>query len=119
MISPVPPRLHPRLRVVDGDTILIGPGKAELLETIARLGTLRDAAAEMEMSYTRAWSLVKTMNEAFREPLIEMTRGGKEGGTATLTKTGVSVLKIYRQMEKESNRATRESWKKMQALIRK
>jgi molybdate transport system regulatory protein len=114
----MPPRLVPRLRVVADDTIVLGPGKADLLEAIGRLGTLRDAAAEMGMSYMRAWKLVGVMNEAFREPLVITTRGGTEGGRAELTPAGREALKLYRRIEKESVAATRESWKTLRKMLR-
>ena len=114
----MPAKLVPRLRVVADGTIILGPGKADLLEAIARTGTLRDAAAAMEMSYMRAWKLVRVMNEAFREPLIVTTRGGAEGGRAELTATGQAVLKLYRRMERESVAATKESWKTLRKMLR-
>src|SRR4051812_18621816 len=114
----MPPKLVPRLRVLAEGTIVLGPGKADLLEAISRLGTLRDAAAEMEMSYMRAWKLVGVMNEAFREPLVTTTRGGAEGGRAELTPAGHVALKLYRRMEKESVAAMRESWKTLRKMFR-
>jgi molybdate transport system regulatory protein len=114
----MPARLVPRIRVVADETIVLGPGKADLLEAIARSGTLRDAAAEMEMSYMRAWKLARIMNEAFREPLIVMSRGGADGGRAELTAAGRAVLKLYRRIERESVTATRESWKSLRKLLR-
>ena len=78
--------LRPRIRIVDGDgTIVLGPGKADLLDAIARTGSIRAAAAELGMSYMRAWTLVKTMNAAFRAPLVEKERGGAAQGGAQLT----------------------------------
>jgi len=100
------------------DTIVIGPGKADLLEAIGRSGTLRKAAAEMGMSYMRAWKLVQTMNEAFREPLVITARGGAAGGRAELTPAGLEALRLYRQIERESGKATAEFWKKLRKLIR-
>src|SRR5258708_22454401 len=114
----MPPKLLPRLRVVADGTIILGPGKADLLEAIGRLGTLRDAAAEMKMSYMRAWKLIQIMNEAFREPLVITTRGGTEGGRAQLTPAGRAVLKLYRRLERESVAATRESWKTLRKMLR-
>jgi len=100
------------------ETILLGPGKADLLEAIERLGTLREAAAELEMSYMRAWTLVRTMNEAFREPLITTTRGGAEKGRAELSAAGREVLHLYRRMQRESLEATKASWKTLRKMIR-
>lgn len=93
----------PRLRVVSGTVILLGPGKADLLTAIDDSGSIRGAAKALEMSYMRAWSLVRTMNESFREPLVESTRGG--AGGARLTREGTKVLALYRRMQLSALRA--------------
>ena len=62
-----PPVPAPRLRILLGREIAIGPGKAELLRLIEEMGSISAAAREMGMSYRRAWTLVETMNGAFRE----------------------------------------------------
>jgi molybdate transport system regulatory protein len=106
--------LRPRLRVVDEKgTIVLGPGKADLLEAIARTGSIRGAAEELAMSYMRAWSLVRTMNEAFREPLVEKERGGTAKGGAQLTRHGQRVLKLYRRMEEKAARAVEPLWERV------
>lgn len=106
--------LRPRLRVVDQKgTIVLGPGKADLLDAIARTGSIRAAAEELEMSYMRAWSLVRTMNEAFREPLVEKERGGTGKGGAHLTKHGTRVLQLYRRMEEKAARAVEPLWERV------
>lgn len=91
----------------------MGPGKADLLEAIATSGSIRAAAEELGMSYMRAWTLVKTMNAAFRSALVEKERGGSEQGGAALTERGRRVLELYREMEKTATRAIREEWQKL------
>ncbi|HSP35125.1 MAG TPA: LysR family transcriptional regulator [Thermoanaerobaculia bacterium] len=103
--------IRPRIRVVaDDGTIVLGPGKADLLDAIARTGSIRAAARELRMSYMRAWTLVRVMNAAFRSPLVEKLRGGSEQGGAHLTKRGEQVLAIYRDMERESRDAIHDLW---------
>jgi molybdate transport system regulatory protein len=110
-------RLHPRFRVADDDRIALGPGKAELLEAIARAGTIGDAAQSLGMSYMRAWQLVREMNEAFREPLVEASRGGDRRGGAARTDAGRRALALYREMEQEALRAAREPWTKLRRML--
>ena len=106
--------IKPRIRVVDGDgTIVIGPGKADLLEAIARHGSIRAAARELGMSYMRAWTLIRTMNAAFRSPLVEKERGGSDQGGAQLTARGRKVLELYRKMEERAQRAMAPEWQKL------
>jgi molybdate transport system regulatory protein len=86
-------RLRPRL--YHGDEIALGPGKIAVLRSIARTGSLRDAAAALDMSYTRAWALVQTMNACFASPLVATARGGARHGAAHLTPRGRRVLELY------------------------
>lgn len=89
----------PRLRILLGSAIAIGPGKADLLDAIARTGSISAAAREMDMSYRRAWLLVSEMNDAFREPLVSAGAGGRRGGGAEVTAMGHEALARYRAME--------------------
>src|SRR5438034_10338212 len=88
------PRLRPRMRVLCGEEIALGPGKVDLLALIDETGSIREAAGRMGMSYMRAWTLIKTMNACFQEPLVVASRGGKAGGGAALTEAGGTALKL-------------------------
>ena len=87
-----------RLRLLFGDRLVLGPGKAELLARIRDTGSISAAGRAMGMSYKRAWGLVEEMNAAFRRPLVRSARGGAGGGGATLTDTGLTVLLAYQSM---------------------
>jgi molybdate transport system regulatory protein len=115
--NPVRCRLRPRLRVLRGEEIVLGPGKAELLEAIARTGELRRAAGRLGMSYMRAWKLVQMMNGAFRDPLVATTRGGAGHGTARLTRTGRRVLAVYHEMERRSLAASGPGFRRLRRLL--
>lgn len=91
-----------RLRVLLGASTAIGPGKADLLQAIADLGSISAAARRMGMSYRRAWLLVETMNTCFRLPLVEAKRGGRAGGGARLSALGQEALSRYRDMESKA-----------------
>src|SRR5688572_9160386 len=106
--------IRPRIRVVSDDgTIVLGPGKADLLDAIARTGSIRAAASELGMSYMRAWTLVRTMNAAFRAPLVEKERGGSAQGGTQLTAAGQKVLELYRNIEEKAAKAAEPLWKKL------
>lgn len=110
--------LAPRLRVKLDSAIAFGPGKAELIGLIASKGSIRAAAAEMEMSYNRAWTLVGEMNRLFKKPLVASARGGGDGGGARLTPTGVRVLGLYTKMERDCLRVAQTDWKTLRGLLR-
>lgn len=97
----------------------IGPGKVQLLELIGRTGSISAAGREMNMSYRRAWMLVSSLNEAFREPVVETRKGGSTGGGARLTDTGRLVVERYRSMEKKAAGTTDSDLRELEALARK
>ena len=68
--------VHFRIRVTRGADIALGPGKVDLLEAIAKTGSITAAARSLGMSYRRAWLLVDTMNRCFRNPVVEAESGG-------------------------------------------
>lgn len=117
--GPVPGsvRLKPRLRVVRDREVLVGPGMVELLGAIGRTGSIREAAGELQMSYMHAWGLVKTMNREFRDPLVELSRGGAGRGGAQLSARGEEVLALYREMEAEALRAVAGHWRRLKRLL--
>ena len=110
--------LLPRLRVRVGDEVALGPGKAELLELIQRSGSITEAARQMGMSYMRAWTLIRTMNHCFKEPLVLAIRGGRGGGGAELTGTGRNALELYQGMEKAGLSAMSTQWRQLRKLLR-
>ena len=100
-------RFKSQFRSYFGDEIALGPGKAELLNHIAETGSIAESARRMDMSYNRAWLLVRTMNRCFHEPLVTASRGGDTHGGAMLTPTGKQVLRLYRQLESKVAAASR------------
>ena len=112
------PTFLPRIRVVCGNEIAIGPGKAELLGFVHSTGSIAEAAKRMGMSYMRAWMLIRTMEKCFKRPLVEKIRGGAKGGGARLTETGETVLALYKQIETDSQQAAAASWRMLRVLLR-
>jgi molybdate transport repressor ModE-like protein len=54
-----------------------------LLKSIDEKGTLKEASQSLEMSYRYAWGLIREAEERLREPLIEASKGGRDGGGST------------------------------------
>lgn len=79
----------------DNGERFFGEGPYRLLEGVDRAGSLRSAAMEMEMSYTKALRLVKRAEEALGFPLTERTVGGKGGGGSRLTPQAKEFMEQY------------------------
>ena len=73
------------------DERFFGPGVCELLEGIRETGSIQAAAARMEMSYTKAWRILKRAEEEMGLNLITRVTGGKKGGSSTLTEAGKKI----------------------------
>lgn len=112
------PTLEPRLRVSAGERPLFGPGKADLLRLIAATGSIAEAAKQMDMSYQRAWTLVRELNTDFRAPLVAKVRGGGTGGGAALTPEGEAALAAYDRMVAAARTATEPGWRELRGLLR-
>lgn len=103
-----PEHAFPRVRILIGEGMVLGPGKVDLLEAIGRTGSISAAGREMGMSYRRAWLLVDALNHMFRHALVIASPGGAHGGGAKLTDYGRDVAAAYRRVEARARTAMRE-----------
>ncbi len=101
-----------------GDEPAIGPGKADLLEAIARDGSISAAGRALGMSYRRTWLLVDSMNRCWRDRLVDTTAGGGKARGARLTDTGRTVLAAYRALEAKLAEAAGETLGGLDAMLR-
>ena len=79
-----------------GPRTLFGEGKADLLEAVDRLGSLRSAAQSMDMSYRHAWGLLRELNKAAGFAFLEHSGTGPRT-RLRLTDDGRRFLDAYRR----------------------
>lgn len=72
-----------------------GPGIAALLHRVQKFHSLRSAAADMGMAYSKAWTILKQVEDALGFKLLLSTAGGQHGGGAVLTEQGEAMLSAY------------------------
>ncbi len=97
-----------RLRIDFGPGLALGPGKINLLEQIAKGGSLSRAATGLGMSYRRAWALLRDLNSEFGAPLAILSVGGAGGGGARLTPLAREVVAAYRAVERAARASARK-----------
>jgi len=90
-----------RFRVDFAEHSSIGPGKISLLEAIRESGSLSRAARNIGMSYRRAWLLVESLKQSFREPVTVASTGGRHGGGMLVTEFGDALIRSYRELERD------------------
>ena len=90
--------MRPTTRVFlrdDNGEKFFGEGPCRVLKGIERTGSLRAAAKERDMAYTKALRLVEHAEEALGFPLTERTIGGKGGGGSRLTPSAKEFIRKY------------------------
>jgi molybdate transport system regulatory protein len=98
---------------------VFGPGMAELLERIGRLGSIRKAAASMQMSYRKAWLLIQGMQQTFGGAVVVTETGGMTGGGAQLTELGTKLVETYRSIEARAARAADTDMQLLSGMVQK
>ena len=84
--------------IVDEDNnIIIGKGRAEILENIDRTGSINQTAKMMKMSYKAVWSKIKATEKNLNTRIIHADR--KEG--ASPSTNGQELLEKYRLLKNE------------------
>ncbi len=80
---------------------VFGRGPSELLKRVEATGSLNRAASQMGMSYSKAWRLIKTMEEKLGFALLDKKVGGPAGGGSKVTPRARELIKRYDRFEKD------------------
>lgn len=90
----------------DGDKRFFGEGPCRLLHGIEKTGSLRAAAMDMNMSYSKALHIIANAEKVLGFSLTEKSIGGKNGGGSVLTpkaKEFLEKFEAYREACYEAN----------------
>ncbi len=80
---------------LDCDGKAFGEGPDKLLQRVETSGSLHKAAAEMKMSYRKAWLMLRAMEKRLGFPLLDRKVGGVSGGGSELTPEARDFMKRY------------------------
>lgn len=94
-----------KIRIGEDGNYFFGPGVAALLKNIDFCRSVRQAAAQMELSYSKAWHMIKNSEDGFGRRLVERNVGGIGGGSASLTEDGRAVMERYYALEEKLEEA--------------
>ena len=82
--------------IVDADNnIIIGEGRAKILEHIDQTGSMNQAAKLMKMSYKAVWSKIKTTEKHLNACIVHTDR--KDG--SRLSQEGKALLEKYKLLK--------------------
>jgi molybdate transport system regulatory protein len=85
----------------------VGRDRIRLLEAVAREGSITSGAKAVGLTYKAAWDALDAMANLFGQPLLATRAGGKAGGGAVLTPTGIRVIEAFHRLEAEMARVLR------------
>jgi molybdate transport system regulatory protein len=81
--------------VDENNNIIIGEGRARILEHIEKTGSMNQAAKMMKMSYKAVWSKIKATEKHMNARIVHTDR--KDG--SRLSQDGKELLKKYKLLK--------------------
>ena len=87
-----------------------GPGPLQLLELVARTGSLRTAAATMGMAYSKAWGMLNELESQWGFAMVARRPGGAGGGGSLLTEQAWDLIRRYRALQWACDRAAQDAF---------
>lgn len=78
----------------------ITPERIELLQSVAKAGSISAAAKDMRRSYKWAWDSIDQMNAYSSSDLVRKSSGGKGGGGAEITPFALELIDYYDDLKK-------------------
>lgn len=83
----------------DGEKVF-GDGPLDILHRVERTGSLRQAAEEINMSYSQAWNLMRDLEKRLGFKLLKRKVGGEKGGGSEITEEAREMMmkfEIFRE----------------------
>jgi molybdate transport system regulatory protein len=94
----------------DGKPVF-GTGKAGLFRAIVNEGSISGASKRVNISFRRAWSHLDNAERNFGTPLLEKHKGGKGGGSSTLTDEAGELVEKFERLSGDVAEFARERFK--------
>jgi molybdate transport system regulatory protein len=78
-----------------------GDGPYELLRRVEKTKSLHQGANQMGMAYSKAWRMIRTLEQRLGFRLLERKAGGASGGGSRITPKAKELMKHYGQFQKD------------------
>jgi len=92
-----------RFWITKNNEAFLGKGRIALLLKIQELGSLKKASEALKMSYRKAYYSISHINKVAEKPVVIIKRGGKNGGSSTLTNHGLELINRFEKLSNEFN----------------
>jgi len=96
----------------DNNGKAFGEGPCELLQRVEKTDSLHEAAHQMNMSYSKAWKVIKTMEKRLGFAFLDRKVGGLSGGGSRVTPVGKEFLRRYERFESDAKKVIEKTYQK-------
>ena len=96
----------------DGEKVF-GDGPLDILHRVERTGSLRQAAEEINMSYSQAWNLMKDLEKRLGFNLLNRKIGGERGGGSEITGEARELMTKFEIFRERADQSLHSLYKKI------
>ena len=96
----------------DGEKVF-GDGPLDILHRVEKTGSLRQAAEEINMSYSQAWNLMKDLEERLGFDLLRRKVGGEKGGGSEITDKARELMVKFEIFRERADQSLNSLYKKV------
>jgi len=90
-----------------------GDGPLDILHRVDKTGSLRQAAEEINMSYSQAWNLMKNLEKRLGFNLLKRNVGGERGGGSQLTEQAREMMMKFEIFHEEADQSLNSLYNKI------
>lgn len=84
---------------------VFGDGPLDILHRVERTGSLRQAAEEINMSYSQAWNLMKSLEKRLGFHLLKRKVGGERGGGSEISEGARDLMMKYETFRERADKS--------------
>ena len=96
----------------DGEKVF-GDGPLDILHRVEKTGSLRQAAEEINMSYSQAWNLIKDLEKRLGFELLKRKVGGEKGGGSEITDKARELMMKFEIFRERADQSLNSLYKKV------
>ncbi len=104
---------------IDHNGKVFGDGPNEILKGVEKIGSLHQVAEQMGMSYSKAWKLIRNIEQKLGFPLLDRRVGGRSGGGSQITPQAKELMLRYGRFQREAKGAIEQIYQKQFASFAK
>lgn len=93
--------LKVKLYVQNGKEKFMGIGVLWVLQKTRELGSLRAAASDLGISYSKVYRMIVNLEDNLGVKVVDRRKGGSDRSGATLTEFGGKFADVYDRFQKE------------------